>query len=223
MKRTQLIQELTQSIHAIPCPHPLRVAIDGVDAAGKTILANELVAPLQALGRKVIRASIDGFHNPRHIRYQRGADSPEGYYLDSFNYNLLVASLLEPLGPGGNRMYWTAGFDFRQDTPLDIPLQQASEDAILLFEGVFLLRPELYAYWDFKIFVDVDFEVSVERACQRDLILFGSVEATRQRYRTRYVPGQQLYLAACSPKTQADLVIVNNDLDNPLLCKIQQA
>jgi hypothetical protein len=28
---------------------------------GKTTLADELVAPLQALGRTVIRASVDGF------------------------------------------------------------------------------------------------------------------------------------------------------------------
>jgi hypothetical protein len=40
----------------------VRVAIDGVDGVGKTTLADELVAPLQLLGRDVIRASIDGFH-----------------------------------------------------------------------------------------------------------------------------------------------------------------
>lgn len=51
----------------------LRVAITGVDGAGKTQLADELV-PLMIgrVGLSVIRSSIDGFHNPRVIRYRRG-------------------------------------------------------------------------------------------------------------------------------------------------------
>jgi hypothetical protein len=34
--------------------HPVRVAVDGVDAAGKTSLADELVGPLAARGRTVL-------------------------------------------------------------------------------------------------------------------------------------------------------------------------
>jgi len=49
-------------------------------------LADVLAAPLARLGRPVIRASIDGFHNPGAIRYARGKFSPEGYYFDSFDY-----------------------------------------------------------------------------------------------------------------------------------------
>jgi uridine kinase len=39
--------------------HPVRVAVDGIDAAGKTTLADALVNPLSQLGRGVIRASND--------------------------------------------------------------------------------------------------------------------------------------------------------------------
>jgi uridine kinase len=45
-----------------------RVAIDGVDGAGKTYFADELAEVLGASGRSVIRASVDGFDNPRSIR-----------------------------------------------------------------------------------------------------------------------------------------------------------
>jgi uridine kinase len=55
MMRSQLLQKIVNRIVRIDRPHPLRVAIDGVDAAGKTTLAEELVAPLEALGRPVIR------------------------------------------------------------------------------------------------------------------------------------------------------------------------
>ena len=57
MTRQELVLELAQRISRISCAHSVRVAIDGVDAAGKTTLADELVAPLERLGRPVIRAS----------------------------------------------------------------------------------------------------------------------------------------------------------------------
>src|SRR6188474_1850630 len=112
MKRSQLLDYLAGRIIETTRPHPLRIGIDGPDAAGKTTWAEELVAPLQRSGRPVIRASIDGFHNPAAIRHARGLTSPEGYYHDSFNYETLVESLLAPLGPGGSRRFSTAIFDY---------------------------------------------------------------------------------------------------------------
>ena len=103
MTRQQVIHELAQSILSFKRDVPLRVGIDGVDAAGKTSLANELAKELTNLGHPVLRASIDGFHNPKEIRRQRGSLSPEGYYYDSFNYVLLTTHLLQPLEPQGNR------------------------------------------------------------------------------------------------------------------------
>jgi uridine kinase len=52
------------------------VGIDGPDAAGKTMLADQLAAALQS---NAVRASIDGFHNPISVRQRRGRFSPEGY------------------------------------------------------------------------------------------------------------------------------------------------
>ena len=82
----------------------LRVGIGEVDCAGKTCLANELGAALDGQV-PVIRASIDGFHNPRDLRYKRGAASPEGYYRGSFDSAKLKAALLEPLSAGGDGRY----------------------------------------------------------------------------------------------------------------------
>ena len=52
MPRDQLLDELSKHIDSLPSSHPLRVAIDGVDTAGKTSLANELVVPLQKSSQK---------------------------------------------------------------------------------------------------------------------------------------------------------------------------
>ncbi|MGH3012932.1 MAG: hypothetical protein ACRDMY_14000 [Gaiellaceae bacterium] len=88
-------------------PHAVRVAVDGVGAAGKTTLADELRPLLERRGRPVLRATIDGFHRPCSERHRRGPTSPEGYYRDSFDYEALRRELLEPLGPGGSRLYRT--------------------------------------------------------------------------------------------------------------------
>ena len=210
MQRPQLLENLTGRIAEIRLPHPVRVAIDGVDAAGKTTLAEELVPLLQAHGRPVIRASIDGFHNPAHIRYQRGPTSPEGYYRDSFNYEALTELLLSPLGPDGTRRYWSAAFNHRTDSEVQISLETAEPHAVLIFDGVFLLRQELRGHWDFTIFVEAAFEVTLERAMQRDRSLFGSPEEVRRRYEQRYIPGQRLYFEECQPKERAMLTVDNN-------------
>src|SRR5256885_2865283 len=135
MKRSELLERLADLISAVQRPHPVRVGIDGVDGAGKTMLADELVAPIQRRGRPVVRSSVDFFHRPRAQRYQRGRHSPEGYFLDSFDYGGLKAALLNPLGPAGSRLFCRRLFDHRTDLPVDAVEEQADAEAALLFGG----------------------------------------------------------------------------------------
>ena len=69
MLRMAALAQLAEQIAGIERLHPVRVAIDGIDAAGKTRLADELVKPVRGHGRQVLRASLDGFHRPRAERY----------------------------------------------------------------------------------------------------------------------------------------------------------
>jgi uridine kinase len=215
--RAALLERLAGLIAARRLAHPLRVAVDGVDAAGKTTLADELVGPLTGRGRPVVRASVDGFHRPRADRYRRGELSAEGYYHDAFDYAALRAVLLDPLGPGGTGRYRTATFDVRADQPRAAPFQAAAADAVLLFDGVFLLRPELGDAWDLRIFLDVPFQETLRRALARDRARFGSAHAVEERYRRRYVPAQRHYLATVQPWRLADVVIDNRDPAAPRL------
>jgi uridine kinase len=210
-----VIEEIANLILEVKRYSPLRVGIDGIDAAGKTFLTNALAAELTENGAAVMRASIDGFHNPRQIRYQRGSTSPEGYYYDSFNYELLKASLLEPLEPTGSRLCRLKAFDFKTDSEIHADEFQATDESILVFEGAFLFRPELRRYWDLKIFIEIDFETSLKRALERDLYLFGEQQEIIKRYQERYIPGQKIYLESEKPQFLADLVIDNNDFTRP--------
>ena len=125
--------------------------------------------------------------------------------------------LLQPLGPGGTRHYRRSAYDFRTETVDESPLETADWNVVLLFDGVFLLRPELRGYWDFSIFLHADFDVILQRAEKRDAELLGGPEKVRSRYRQRYIPGQRLYLAEAQPEEWASIVIDNNDPENPVI------
>ena len=222
MSRKILLQEITKIILNIQQPYPVRVGIDGIDAAGKTYLADELADHLKESGRGIIRASIDGFHHPREIRSRRGDLSPQGYYDDSFDYEAVIKHLLKPLGPQGSRFYRQAIFDFMTNSKIFTEKPKAADTDILIFDGVFLFRPELIQYWDFKIFVDIEFSTCLTRALNRDAYLFGEETEIKKRYQAKYIPGQQIYLGSVNPKLKADIVIDNNKFDNAKMIKYSQ-
>ena len=209
--RQELIRYVAGRILELPVAHVIRVGIDGVDGAGKTTFANELAGVLEASGRTTIRASVDSFHNPKSTRYRLGRSSPQGYFLHSYNYSQLKAVLLDPLSPAGTGRYRTAMFDHTTDSPISLPEEQAVPGAILVFDGIFLHRPELRAYWDFSIFLEVGFNVSIPRGAQRGT---GSPDPEAAENR-RYVEGQQLYLRGYDPKCHATITIDNEDLESP--------
>lgn len=217
LTRAGLLERLADLIDSIERPHPIRVAIDGPDAAGKTRLADELADFLRARGREVVRASLDGFHRPRAERYRRGELSPQGYYEDAFDLGALRRVLLDPLGPGGDRVYRGAVFDLRADAPLSDGPTLASVNAVLLLDGIFLLRPELTGSWDFRIYVRAEFHETLTRALDRDRELFGSREEVQRRYERRYIPAHERYIDTVRTAATADIVIDNDDPARPVL------
>ena len=213
--RDELLRRLAEAVGSVSIAHPTRVAFDGPPAAGKTTMADELAVVLRAQGREVIRASIEGFLLPRLQRYRRGEDSPEGCYHDSFDFDALHRVLLDPLGPDGDRGFQQAVYDRDTDTALSPPVTTAAADAVLLFDGVFLLRPELADAWDLRIYVSADFEETLARARIRDLATSGSAARVEQRFRNRYLPSQQLYFATVHPTEHADIVVHNDEPQQP--------
>lgn len=220
MTRNELLQFLAKRILGIQKGTPVLIGIDGVDASGKTTLADQLGEYLSGSCRDIIRVSIDGFHNPAKVRYQKGNDSPEGYYYHSFNHEAIAKVLLDPLS-AGRLEYKSAIFDYRTDSEVVLPAQKATNDSILLMEGIFLFRPELIKYWDLKIFLDVDFKFTLQRAIKRvaEREHIGSDQEIIERYNTRYIPGQKLYFQEVSPKDKADIVIDNSEFENPKILR----
>lgn len=211
--RFELLHNLAQAILETPSPFVLRVAIDGVDGAGKTHFADELATVLEPSGRPIIRASVDGFHHPRERRYRLGRRSPEGFYRDSYDYAALKEHLLEPLSPGGSGRYRSAIYDVRAEEPVSVPPEQAEAGAILLFDGIFLHRSELQGYWNLSVWLEVPFSVSSPRGAARGEG-FGSPNPDAES-NCRYVEGQRLYQLEASPEHHATVVVNNVDLNAP--------
>jgi uridine kinase len=201
------IGDLADRLLAVTAPHPVRVAIDGRSAAGKTTLANALAAAVRAVsGRTVIRAELDGFMKMVVDRNAYPYDSPESYYLDAWDYPAIRAHLLIPLGTEGDRRYRTG--------PLDPPAV-APDDAILLADGVFLQRPELDRFWDLRIYLDIGLDESLRRGVDRDQHWMGGAAEAERRYRTKYLPGEQRYLAEVRPRERAQIVVDTTDPARP--------
>ena len=212
--RDQLLSSLAEAVESVTLPHATRVAVDGPPAAGKTTLADELAVVLRARGRDVIRATIEDFLFPRAQRYRRGEYSPEACYFDNHDYEALNRVLLDPLGPHGEGRFQHAVYDKATDATVSPPTRTAPSDAVLVFDGVFLMRPELFDRWDLRIFVSTDFEATVDRALVRERDAMSAPDIER-RWRERYIPSQQLYFATVRPTDHADVVVHNDDLHQP--------
>ena len=215
--RAAVLDDLTSLITGIASSRPIRVAIDGRTASGKTTLADELAGILGKTGREVIRTSIDGFHRPKVERYARGRRSAEGYYHDARDLPAINALLLSPLGPGGDLRYRTASFDLDNDQPLEQEPRVASTDAIVIVDGTFLQRPELRDGWDLAIFVDTSEQVSEQRGINRDAGRLGGEDAASQLYTARYKPAFDIYERMCAPASAADAILDNDDFARPVL------
>jgi len=215
--RYAVVHELATWLASIHCSHPLRVAVDGRTASGKTTIADELAMTLKDKERDVIRTSIDGFHRPQQERYARGRHSAEGYYHDARDLSAISSHLLIPLGPGGNLHYRTASFDLEKEQPIEQEPQLASTKAILIVDGTFLQRPELRDNWDVKIFIETSEEISELRGIGRDAERLGGMNAAKVLYALRYKPAFALYDTLCAPRSTADVIVNNNDVDKPML------
>lgn len=215
--RTRLISDVAHTVSQLS-PRRLRVAIDGRTGAGKTSFGHELAAALRQRGRSTLRASLDDFKYPWRDARERGYDrvTGEGYYRNAYDFRSAVDLLLVPAGPEGSGEIVLCAHDPLTGVDHRATVVTAPNDAVLVVDSTFALRPEYDSYWDFRIWLEVAPEIAVARGIARDLDLEGIVEATRVR-RDRYGPAEEIYLAEVNPTSKSDLIIDNNDFSRPMI------
>lgn len=217
-----MLSGLADRILGLRLDHPTRVGIDGHSAAGKTTLADDLATVLRERStRPVVRVLIDHFKRHVDLRTRYPAGSPESYYFEMFDVDAIRDVLLAPLGPGGNRRYRTQIMDFSGRTPIDSGVHVAPDDAILVADGVFIQKPDLSRHWDLRVYLHIELADVLRRGTIRDQVWHDSAEAAAQRYRSYYIPGEELYLAEVRPAERADILIDNSDFEAPRIMRDQ--
>ena len=201
-------------------PGRLRVAVDGYTAAGKTSFGHELAAALRELGRPTLRASFDDFKNPwaeaRRLGYDR--ISGEGYYRNAYDFRSARELLLGPAGPDGSGQVVLCARDPLTGADHRDHAVPAPANAVLIVDSVFAFRPEYNDQWEFRIWLDADPEVVLQRGIDRDTEMEGIEEATRV-HRDRYHVAEQIYLAEVRPLDLADVIVDNQDFARPRIIR----
>ena len=205
MNRKQQIKEIVDHILKLYSTHPTRVGVSGITASGKTTFANEVAEEIKKRGLPVTRASIDDFHNPKVIRYTQGKESARGYYEDAHDYTAFKERLLKPLGPNGNLQYETISHNLKTDIPVHNEPLMAQTNMVLIVDGTFLLKKDVEHLFDYKIFVDTDFEIARKRGAKRETEAFGSYEEAEKMFLSRYHAACKMYMDEHNPKECAYL------------------
>ncbi len=191
------------------------IAIDGIGASGKSAFAAQIATRIQ--GRPVVVLHVDDFFNPSAIRHMRGRQSPDGFWLDAYNYDALINWALRPVKETG--AYCEGSLDHGHDRTVQPPPRQAPERAFVLVEGTFLHRDELRQFWNYSLFLDVPFDIAAQRMADRDA-LNGTHSAESL---PRYIGAQQIYFRQARPWERASLVVDNTDFNEPRVIGAAQA
>lgn len=217
MLRKQYMKEIADHILNLNLTHPTRVGVSGITGSGKTTFANELAEEMKNRGVQVIRASIDDFHNPRVIRYTQGKESARGYYEDAHDYTAFKERLLKPLGPNGNLQYETISHNLITDIPVHNTPLVASPNMVLIVDGTFLLKKEIEYLFDYKIFIDTDFEIAKKRGAERETEAFGSYEEAEKMFINRYHAACKMYIDEHNAKECTNVIFQNSNFDDPVV------
>jgi uridine kinase len=214
MRSDQLARQVAALATGGASSRPTLIAVDGPDASGKTTLADEIARACPSQGRPVVRIQADHFLQSPTLRYRQGRDSPVGFFEDTYDLDALVQRVLVPLIEGDQRIV-RRHYDRERDGPFGDPLERVPSNALVIVDGLFLLRRELRRFWDLSIFLEVTENERLRRALNRDATRLGSSHGVVLRYRTRYLPGFALYVHREDPQAIADIIIGNERLGDP--------
>jgi uridine kinase len=206
-------------------PGRVCVGVDGRPGAGKSTFADEVAARVALAGRPVVRSTTDSFHRPRAERLARGSHSADGYVLDSHQLDAIVDQLLVPFARGATRVR-VAAFDEPADRTVDVHAD-VPPDAVLVFDGLFLHRPELAPHWHATVLLTADARLD---AAWMSYLLDGlpagatdrASELDRRLHRARwprYRDGWRHYVEGNDPAAAATVVVDNEDLAAPQLLR----
>ena len=134
-----LVDLVVDRVLALPADSPVRVAVDGPDAARPGDFADLLVAPLRAAGRAPVRVPAAGFLRAASLRLERGRTDPEAYYELWLDDGALAREVLDPAGRGGTGRVLPSLRDPATDRATRAAYVDLPPAAVVLVDGPLLL------------------------------------------------------------------------------------
>jgi uridine kinase len=194
---------------SVPTGEALLVAVSGIDGSGKGHLTSLLTPRLNARGVSAVSINVDGWLAPPEVRF-RAHDPGGNFYRNGLRLDEMFERLILPL----KRQRSLA-----MEADLAPPESKATayrrhryeyrEVAVIVLDGIFLLKRQYRALYDLAIWVDSSFESAMERALRRNQEGLPAAEIVRE-YETIYFPAERLHLALDEPRASADLIVVND-------------
>ena len=163
------------------------VAISGFGGSGKSTLAERLRLHYGVGSRQVVR--VDDFIVDRG----RGDGLLGGFDWARLQTVLADVRAGRPLRYRANDFEGRAREEIAEDLP-----------AVVIVEGIRLLRPELDRYFDLRVWIDCPLEVAAARGRRRDEH-DGAGAAHLAIWEAEWVPKDRAYFEACRPDLLADL------------------
>ena len=164
------------------------VAIGGPGGAGKSTLSRLLLSAVP----NAVGVEMDDFYRPSSERTQERHGLGE-----SFDWRRLREQVFVPAALGHGFRYQRYSWD--NDVMgewVDVPAAR-----LVIVEGIYAMRNELFDYSSFRIFVTAPRELRLQRGIERD----GA--GGRDHWLNQWMPEEDAYIAAQQPLQRADLVL----------------
>lgn len=167
------------------------LGIDGPGGSGKTTLSEGL----RDLDPMIQVVHMDDFDLPTNGKL---AGSPwEKEVGQDTDWQRLKKEVITPLRHKKEANY----SPFDRETEIFGSLKRIVPGGIIVIEGVFALREELFATYDYSIWLTGDTEARLERVLRRD------GEGMRRRWEEDWLPMEEKYFQLQRPDLKASLVL----------------
>jgi uridine kinase len=193
---------------------PLRVAISGIDASGKSTLARAVEEILSVRGFRVALITVDAWHQPAAVRFS-DTDPARHFYRHAFRFEEMFRRLVTPLHATGS-VSLTANLTSPAGDAASTRTYWFRDIEIILLEGIFLLRRDLREQYDLSFWIDCSFATALDRAVSRNQE-GQPLERLVADYQRIYFPAQRFHLATDWPRFFADVLLASEQEPTPAL------
>ncbi|MEK4429042.1 AAA family ATPase [Paenibacillus sp. FSL M7-0802] len=186
------INQMIEAIKKKPKTHnSFIIGIDGCGGSGKSTLAERLK---ETFTENVFVVHMDDFYLPSEQR--KHIENTDDIGKD-FDWKRLLNQVILPLSKGLLGKYQR--YDWNTDTLTE--WNTVSGGSIVIIEGVYTLRTELFRYYDYTIWVDTPNKIRLQRGIDRD------GENMRTMWEDTWMPAEEQYVKIQKPYERANIII----------------